>query len=370
MSTSKKPLRWVRATLAAAVTALTLTVAPAAHADTPGQPPLPDGFGLTKVATDPAIVAANTPTNFVITVTTPQVAGTHHIRIMLPADYYTNTTKHYPVLYFLHGTGDDPANASLAWPALRDASARSSMITVEPDGGLRGWYANWLNQNTAAGAQNWETFHLGQVIPFIDADLRTIPDKAHRAIAGLSMGGFGAMHYAEDRPDLFSQVASLSGAIDLGRDSMDVRMAAVGTLTNGAGVLCGSSTNPSCPGGFGPTVDSDALFGTPYPFSIFYPFSDVLWNAADPSTHLSKLTGMGISLYVGNGNGNPADEEFWAESATTHVKTNLDALGMPSHYVDYGNGAGWGTCAGHHDAPCWAADMVDFVPRLEAAFGA
>ncbi|MFC5642633.1 alpha/beta hydrolase [Kitasatospora cinereorecta] len=347
-----------------------MTVMPAAHAGTPAQPPMPDAFNLTTVATDPAIVATNTPTNFVITVTTPQVAGTHHIRIILPADYYTNTGKRYPVLYFLHGASDNPANPYLAWPAVLDASARSSMITVEPDGGLRGWYANWLDQGTSAKAQNWENFHINQVIPFIDADLRTIPDKAHRAIAGLSMGGFGAMHYAQDHPELFSQVASLSGAIDLSRDSMDVRMAAVGTLTNGAGVLCGSASDPSCPSGFGPTVSSDALFGTPYPFSVFYPFSDVLWNAADPSTHMAKLAGMGISIYVGNGGGNPVNMEFWAESASGHVKANLDALGMPYHYVDYGNGAGWGACDGGHDGKCWAADMVDFVPRLEAAFGA
>ncbi|WP_425506606.1 alpha/beta hydrolase-fold protein [Streptomyces rectiverticillatus] len=63
-----------------------------------------------------------------------------------------------------------------------------------PDGGRRGWYANWLDQKTAAGAQNWENFHINQVIPFIDANLRTVAARQGRAVGGLSMGGFGALH--------------------------------------------------------------------------------------------------------------------------------------------------------------------------------
>ena len=47
------------------------------------------------------------------------------------------------------------------------------MITVVPDGGLKGWYADWAMQHTVMGAANWESFHLTQVVPFIDANLRT-----------------------------------------------------------------------------------------------------------------------------------------------------------------------------------------------------
>ncbi|MCH0566458.1 alpha/beta hydrolase-fold protein [Streptomyces sp. MUM 2J] len=341
----------------------------AAHADTDAPPPLTDGNGLTQVPTERAIADNNTGTAFVITVTTPQVAndpGTtgHHIKILLPADYAANPTKRYPVLYLLHGVGGNPIEAS-SYAALQNPT---SMIEVIPDGGTRGWYTNWLYQTTAAGAQNWENFHINQVIPFIDANLRTIPDRAHRAIAGISMGGFGAFHYAQNHQGLFSQTASLSGAIDLSRDAMDVRMAAVGTLTNVGGV-CGSSS-PVCQLSFGPTVSSDALFGTPYLFSIYYPYSDTLWNSADPSTHMAKMAGMGISIYVGNGNGDPSSMEFWAESASKHVKDHLDALKMPYHYVDYGNGAGWGSCDGGHDGLCWAQDLQDWIPRLEQAFAA
>jgi S-formylglutathione hydrolase FrmB len=351
-------LRTAVAALAAVLLVLGLASAPPAHADSSVPPTLTDGFGLTQVAP-----ATGTATNFVLTVTTPEVAGQHHIRILLPPDYATDTTKRYPVFYFLHGASDDPADPGLAYPAL---VAATSMITVIPDGGLRGWYTDWLDQNTAAGAQNWETFHLTQVIPFIDANLRTIATQHERAIGGLSMGGFGALHYAQDRPDLFSQVVTLSGADDLSGDEAIIRAAVVAMLTNVGAALCAPSTPAGgCGLDFGPSVSSDAIWGTPYP--VFN--ADWRWNAADPSNHMDKLAGIGISLYTGNGAGNPADEEFWAESASQHVKDHLDALGYPYYYVNYGDGTGWGTdCHGGHTATCWAQDLVDYVPRLEAAF--
>ncbi|MBB4895945.1 S-formylglutathione hydrolase FrmB [Streptomyces olivoverticillatus] len=351
------PVRLLRAkaAVAAVAAALLLLGMPSAHAQASGPPKMTDGFGLTQVG-----AATGTATNFVITVTTPEVTGEHHIRILLPGDYATNPSKRYPVFYFLHGASDDPVNPNLAYPAL---TAAKSMITVIPDGGLRGWYTNWLDQETVVGAQNWENFHINQVIPFIDANLRTIAAKKGRAVAGLSMGGFGSMHYAQAHPELFSQVGSFSGAVDLSIDHAVMRAAVVATLTNIGAALCGSS-NPTCSLDFGPTVSSDAIFGTPYPVLNL----DWRWNEADPSSHMDRLAGMGISLYTGDGAGDPANPEFWVRSASQHAKDHLDALGYPYHYVDYGNGAGWGSCDGGHDYACWAQDLVDFVPRMEAAF--
>ncbi|MFI1205019.1 alpha/beta hydrolase [Streptomyces sp. NPDC020883] len=338
---------------------MTVLAPPAVHADASTPPPLADGFGLTQVGT-----ATGTATNFVITVTTGQVAGAHHIKIILPGDYNANPTKRYPVLYFLHGSPDDPVNQT--YPAL---TTSKSMITVIPDGGHRGWYANWRDQNTALGPQNWENFHLDQVIPFIDANLRTIATKKGRAIAGISMGGFGALHYAQDRPELFSQTASLSGDIDLSADSMDLRLAAVATVTDALGAICASASGPdacdSAHDPYKPGVDSDALFGSLYP--VFN--ADRMWNAVDPSTHMGKLADVGVSIYVGNGGGNPTDLEFWVEGASKHVKDHMDALRMPYYYVDYGNGSTWGThCNGGHNGYCWQQDLVDYIPRLEKAF--
>ncbi|MEV7541546.1 alpha/beta hydrolase-fold protein [Streptomyces sp. NPDC089915] len=322
-------------------------------------PPMKDGFGLTQVG-----AAQGGPTDFSITVTTPEVSGRHHVKIILPRGYYSDPARRYPVLYFLHGSPDDPVQQN--YPAL---SVSDQMITVIPDGGARGWYANWLNQNTAIGAQNWENFHLKQVIPFIDANLRTIATKKARAVAGVSMGGFGAFHYAQVRPDLFSQTASLSGDIDLSADSMDLRMAAVATVIDAQGAVCASASGFCDPAAdpYKPGVDSDALFGSPYPvFNV-----DWRWNEVDPSQHMDRLKdgGVGVSVYVGNGRGDVTDLEFWVEGASKHVKERMDALGMSYHYVDYGDGAAWGAnCNGGHNAWCWERDLQDLIPRLERSF--
>ncbi|MFJ2188828.1 alpha/beta hydrolase [Kitasatospora sp. NPDC087861] len=352
-------LRRARTAVAALAACLLLLGVPAARAEAGAPPPMKDGFGLTQVG-----AATGSATNFVITVTTPQVAGEHTIRILLPAGYAADPAKRYPVLYFLHGASDNPSDPALAYPAL---TAAQSMITVIPDGGLRGWYTDWLDQGTAAGAQNWETFHLDQVVPFIDANLRTLTGRRSRAVGGLSMGGFGALHYAQDRPQLFGQVLTMSGANDLSANEMIIRGAVVATLTNVGTVLCGPSNGQPCGLDFGPTVSSDAIFGTPYP--VFN--ADWRWNAADPASRMGLLADTGIAVYTGNGNGSAADMEFWAEGTAKRVKDRLDALHLTYHYVDYGDGAAWGPhCNGGHSPGCWAQDLVDYVPRLEAAFAA
>lgn len=370
----KRSLAASAAAIAMAVGAIaTALVGSPAVAD--DQPP-PDvrssfvyGYGLGPMGTAarPGEVA-NTPFDFVFTVSTSEVAGTamndggHHIRIVLPSDYYSNPTKRYPVLYLLNGS-DQNADAATYFNGYDKVDSNAGMIYVIPDGGTRSWYSNWLNQNSPAGAQRWENFHINQVIPFIDANLRTMADKQHRAIAGISMGGFGAVRYAERHPDLFSQVASFSGDLDMSRMSADLRTAVVTSLTT-----------------YPPAVGSDDLWGTPYPFSVNPPYSDVLWNDASPGAHAAALQGIGVSIYVGNGGGGavpppPTDIanffEWWLPGAAGHFTDALAAAGVPYHYVNYGDGTGtpWADCGGSHSRKCWNHDFTDYIPRLQQSFG-
>ncbi|MDQ0984494.1 S-formylglutathione hydrolase FrmB [Streptomyces sp. V2I9] len=359
----KRTVPWWRLTLVWMLAAVATVVAPAGSAGASGPatspPTMPDGFGLTQVG-----AAVGDAHDFYLTVNTPQVKGEQHIKIILPSGYYDDPDRRYPVMYFLHGSPDDPVHQT--YPALKTSDR---MITVIPDGGPRGWYANWLNQKTAAGAQNWETFHLDQVIPFIDANLRTIPTKKGRAIAGVSMGGFGAFHYAQARPDLFRHTASLSGDIDLSARSMDLRLAVVATLIDAQGAACASASGVCDPADspYKPGVDSDAAFGSPYP--VFN--ADWRWNQVDPSQHMAKLAngGVSVSIYVGDGGGSITDLEFWVAGAAKNVKAAMDALGMSYYYVNYGDGAAWGTqCNGGHNGGCWEQDLRDLIPRLEREF--
>src|SRR5262245_51144740 len=132
------------------------------------------------------------------------------VRILVPAGYEGGRTR-YPVLYLLHGAGDTYAT----WTERTDVqelTAGLPLIVVMPDGGRdanAGFYSDWVD-----GSRQWETFHTRVLPRWVDRHFRTLPQRRHRAVAGLSMGGFGAMSYAARHRALFRAAASFSGAVD------------------------------------------------------------------------------------------------------------------------------------------------------------
>jgi S-formylglutathione hydrolase FrmB len=132
--------------------------------------------------------------------------------IYLPADYETSNRR-YPVLYLLHGYGDDETGwtqfgeADMIMDRLLPQGDISSMIIVMPDGGVT-WYANSYD-----GKVNYEDFFIKEFIPHVDETYRTRPTKQYRAIAGLSMGGYGTLLMALKHPELFSSAAPLSAGV-------------------------------------------------------------------------------------------------------------------------------------------------------------
>ncbi len=141
------------------------------------------------------------------------VVPTTTVRLVLPAGYGLEQER-YPVVFLLHGAGGSYEN----WVDLTDVeefvtAADLDVIVVMPDGGGRdsesGWYSDWVD-----GSREWETFHIDRVVPWVDAHLETLAGREHRAVMGLSMGGFGALSYAGRHPDVFGAAASFSGALD------------------------------------------------------------------------------------------------------------------------------------------------------------
>lgn len=131
--------------------------------------------------------------------------------IYLPEDYYTSE-RSYPVLYLLHGSGDDHTGwvqfgevKRIADHAIAEGKC-TAMIIVMPDGntGQRGYF------NSPKGNWNYEDFFFQEFVPFIEKTYRTRPEKRSRAIAGLSMGGGGTLVYALHHPELFSSACPLS----------------------------------------------------------------------------------------------------------------------------------------------------------------
>jgi S-formylglutathione hydrolase FrmB len=129
-------------------------------------------------------------------------------RVVLPPDYNnSNESRSYPVIYLLHGLSGHYDN----WTdktKLAEYSTKYSFIIVTPESG-DGWYTD----SVSVPDDKYESYIVQELIPQVEKDLRTIPDRDHRFIAGLSMGGYGAIKFGLKYPEKFSLVGSFSGAL-------------------------------------------------------------------------------------------------------------------------------------------------------------
>ena len=130
-------------------------------------------------------------------------------RVLLP-EHYRQSLRRYPVLYLLHGLGGTYTD----WTTrtnLADYSRSLPLIIVMPDGGNQ-WYTN-----AADGSERYEDFVMTDLQADVTQKFRTINSRYGRAIAGLSMGGYGALKLALKRPAAFAVAGSFSGAFAVTR---------------------------------------------------------------------------------------------------------------------------------------------------------
>jgi S-formylglutathione hydrolase FrmB len=270
-----------------------------------------------------------------LTFRTPALVGETTVRVLLPNGYDPSGRTRYPVLYLLHGgTG-----SYRDWTDAGDAAAitaRDPMIVVMPDASAYGGYVDWYNHG-AGGPPMWETFHIGQLLPWIDAHLPTTGTRAGRAVAGLSMGGGGAMGYAARHPDLFAAVAAFSGAVDTNSPYVQ-------PLVEMSGVQDGH-----LPGSVGGHRLTD----------------EVRWRGRNPWDLAGNLRGLYVELRTGNGfpggpegGGDPIEYAVHEQMASLHDR--LVVLGIPHTWDDYG--------AGGHTWPYWKRDLRGFLPNLREVF--
>ncbi|MBE7170825.1 MAG: esterase family protein [Williamsia sp.] len=139
--------------------------------------------------------------------------GDRKFAVYLPPDYETSG-RSYPVLYLLHGGGDDQTGwvqfgevQNITDKAIRDGIA-TPMVIIMPDAntGRRGYF------NDVKGEWRYEDFFFTELMPFVEKKYRIKGDKRYRAVAGLSMGGGGSFIYALHHPELFSSACPLSAA--------------------------------------------------------------------------------------------------------------------------------------------------------------
>jgi S-formylglutathione hydrolase FrmB len=312
--------------------AATLALAPAAAAVT-----FQNGSGLT--ITSVKHVDSNLIALVVKTAALPDAAN---IYILLPPGYDAHPRERYPVFYLLHGTSGTASDWTLKGDAEKMIGNRP-LITVMPDIALNdgggGWCTDW-----PGGAQRWETFHIDQLIPWIDRNLRTIRRRTERAIAGLSQGGFCSMSYAARHPDLFAIALGYSGAPDIYYDE-EQRLGAMAII---------NATEVGLDG-----VAPDTFFGNPLTDGIN-------WAAHDPTTLAENLRWTRMYMYWGNGQPGPYDSgasfaggsaiegAVWSDNNAFQAR--LDALGIRAYFDDYGPGT--------HAWPYWTRDLKWSIDRI------
>jgi S-formylglutathione hydrolase FrmB len=274
-----------------------------------------------------------------LTLSTPALAKPTHVRVLLPTGYRKDKPRRYPVLYLLHGAFDDYRS----WTdkgAAESITAGRRVIVVMPDGGQGGWYTDWVNRGQG-GPPEWETFHIGQLIPWVDDRYRTTPSRGARAVAGLSMGGFGAMSYAARHPSRFSWAGSFSGAVDI-----------VNYLPVAAIIGIEAPVDGGLPGDqFGDRILAEAN-----------------WRAHNPWDLAANLRGMTLVIDTGNGQPGPLDPpgksydpiEDGVHTMSVSFHERLASLGIPHTWNDYGPGT--------HSWPYWQRDLADGLPSMMKGF--
>jgi S-formylglutathione hydrolase FrmB len=130
--------------------------------------------------------------------------------VILPADYRSDAAKQrrYPVVYLLHGLMGGADNWVSDRAHLADHAAQYPFIIVVPEG-RNAWYTD----SATVPAEKFESYFVRELIPDVDARFRTLASREGRAVAGLSMGGYGSLKFGLKYPALFAFAGSLSGAL-------------------------------------------------------------------------------------------------------------------------------------------------------------
>lgn len=289
-----------------------LAAAPAAHASRLVT------WTTTSRYVDPAKVRFNGPP--------PGVAAgppALRVNVLLPDGY--DGRRRFPVLYLLHGHGDTYAH--WASPARGNVAAIArglGAIIVMPEGG-RGWYANWWNEGRR-GDPAWERYHLDELIPLVERRLRVRAGRRWHAIAGLSMGGEGAIFYAGQRPGYFGSAASFSGVLSLQR--------------------------PEWPSGFDTQGERHQdVFGDP-DAQRFY------WTGHNPTALAGNLRHTRVFVAVGNGVPGTAEDA----TNTLGQAAELELSRQADDFVAAARAAGVDTTyrpqQGIHDWPYWRRHLA------------
>jgi S-formylglutathione hydrolase FrmB len=258
-----------------------------------------------------------------LTVRSPALGDDAKVRLITPAGW-SKDGRRWPVLYLLHGCCD----TYVSWTRSTDVETLPQLrdvLVVMPEGGDVGFYSDWQD------GPAWETFHLDELRGLLERDYGA---GSRRAIAGLSMGGLGAIGYAARHPGMFGAAASFSGTLNP-LASPQVYLTLFGAHTDDPRAIWG---------------DPDAQRET--------------WEAHDPTALAGRL--RGTPLFVSSGDGRPgpyeepgADRDPIERSVLAESRAfvaELRRLDIPVTTDFYGRGI--------HDWPYWERELERALPLL------
>jgi diacylglycerol O-acyltransferase/trehalose O-mycolyltransferase len=260
-----------------------------------------------------------------LTIRSAALGADAKVRLMTPIGW----SKHgraWPVLFLLHGCCD----TYVSWTRSTDVETLRQLrdvLVVMPAGGDVGFYSDWLD------GPGWETFHLDELRRLLERDYGA---GRRRVIAGLSMGGLGAMGYAARHPGLFAAAASFSGTLH--------------PLASPQGYL----------GLFGQYTDDPLdVWGDP-------DAQREVWEEHDPTALSGRL--RGTRLFVSSGDGRPGPYEpadarrdpiersVFGESRAFVAALRRAGIAVRTDF--YGRGI--------HDWPYWERELHRALPLLLA----
>jgi len=268
-----------------------------------------------------------------LTINSPAVGQAVRVRLLTPEGWQQRRPgQRWPVLYLLHGCCDDYTS----WTRETDVEeipALRSVLVVMPDGGNVGFYSDWWNVGKG-GPPRWETFHLRELAGLLEDRYGAGP---HRAIAGLSMGGFGALSYAARNPGMFRAAASYSGVVHTRYQPSGPR--------NVRGLLDREGHNP------------DDLWGDPVE-------QEPIWREHNPYDLAPRLRPIPVFVSAGNGQPGPLDPpgiaDEWGEQAlgaqSQALVGRLRQVGVRVQAHLYGPGM--------HRWPYWQRELHRSLPLL------
>lgn len=271
-----------------------------------------------------------------ITVRSPALGRAASFQLLTPPGFSSTSARRWPVLFLLHGADDGPSSWTRE-AGLVERSVTLEALVVLPEAGAVGFYTDWVRPDGGGHLPRWESFHLDEVPEVLESSYRA---GGPRVLAGVSMGGYGAIAYAAKRPGTFAAAASYSGLLHLTRRGMPTFVATMLLREH---------------------EHRHALWGSPRR-------DRDRWIANDPY-HLAERL-RGTAIYLSRADGKPRTEdqvpsgsglvERWVAPTTDSLASRLAALDI-SATISHGPGA--------HEWPTWRREIDRSWPFLQAALG-